>query len=127
MRIARQNIQLELAFSLKPEGEAREQNAAGTEMRRIGSTVLEASSGQYAFVLLDQKIDVLIIDIQLPGILNSWDVAEAYRTARPDMLIIYTSANPAIKSGQVFGSNFLSKPRQTFEIIEICRGLCRGK
>ncbi|HEX3654106.1 MAG TPA: response regulator [Rhizomicrobium sp.] len=77
-----------------------------------GWHVLEAATGEAALDLLAQthRIDLLVTDVRLPGRLNGWDVAEKYREAQNDILVIYCSGNPPSEDRQVRGSLFLPKP-----------------
>ena len=97
------------------------------ELAHGGCNVLEASTGEGAVALLreGQKIDAVVTDIRLAGYLSGWDVAEAFRAVRPDMPVIYASANEAEKSRRVPGSVFFAKPYRTSEILAACRTACR--
>jgi len=77
-----------------------------------GWRVLEAATGEAALELLDkeQQIDLLVTDIRLPGPVSGWDVAEKYREARGNVVVIYCSGNPSDKARQVRDSVFLPKP-----------------
>jgi len=92
--------------------------ASGLE--EAGWAVLEASTGEGAVEQLRNgfDIDLLVTDIQLAGQLSGWDVAKAAREVRPDFPVIYTSGNPCNPSRQVQGGVFLSKPCNSFQVIE---------
>lgn len=91
-----------------------------------GVIVFEASAGEDALAYLqgDHPIDVLITDIRLVGALNGWDIAEAFRTARPDIGVIYASANPPQEARQVPGSVFFAKPAPMRQLVQTCYQLC---
>jgi CheY-like chemotaxis protein len=57
-----------------------------------------------------RRIDVVLTDIELAGRISGWDVAEQFRAARADVLIIYTSGNSADRSRRVPDSVFFDKP-----------------
>jgi CheY-like chemotaxis protein len=97
------------------------------ELEDGGCNVLEASTGEGAVALLreGQKIDAVVTDIRLAGYLSGWDVAEAFRAVRPDMPVIYASANEVEKTRRVPGSVFFTKPCRTGEILAACRTACR--
>ncbi|UIJ44338.1 response regulator [Sphingomonas cannabina] len=91
-----------------------------------GVTVFEASAGEDALTYLqgDHPIHVLITDIRLVGTLSGWDIAEAFRTARPDIAVIYASANPPQEARQVPGSVFFAKPAPMQQLVQTCYQLC---
>lgn len=66
-----------------------------TDFKDAGWHVLEASTGESAIGIIaaNPHIDVLFTDIQLAGQLSGWDVAEAFRAAKPEMPVIYASGN----------------------------------
>lgn len=92
------------------------------QLKVAGWEVLEASTGEGAIGLLrdEQQIDVLVTDIQLAGYLSGWDVAEAFRAARPEARVVYASGNLADRSRAVDNSVFLSKPYRSDQILEAC-------
>ena len=92
-----------------------------------GWVVVEASSGEEALTLLDQErqIDLLITDIRLAGLITGWDVAEAFRVARPQIGVIYITANPAIEARLVPRGVFLAKPLRNEEMVALSDRLWR--
>ncbi len=92
-----------------------------------GWLVVEASSGEEALTLLDQErqIDLLITDIRLAGLITGWDVAEAFHVARPEIRVIYVTANPAIEARLVPRSVFLTKPLRNEEMVALSDRLWR--
>lgn len=88
-------------------------------LKNAGWEVLEASTGEGAISLLEneQQIDVLVTDIQLAGYLNGWEVAEAFRAARPQIPVIYASGNNDDPSRAVANSRFFKKPVDISEIV----------
>ncbi|WP_436812613.1 response regulator [Sphingomonas sp. DT-204] len=91
-----------------------------------GVDVFEASAGEDALAYLDggRPIHILITDIRLVGALTGWEVAEAFRSARPGIGVIYASANPPQEARQVPGSVFFAKPAPTRQIVQACYRLC---
>ena len=91
--------------------------------RSDGWLVLEASSGEEAVAHLDaaERVDVVFTDIQLPGPLNGWDVADACRSSRHDMPVIYASGNAADRRRAVVGSHFFGKPYDAASVVTACR------
>jgi CheY-like chemotaxis protein len=92
-------------------------------LRDAGYIVLEAASGEEAIAMLRAAhfppISVVFTDIQLGGSVTGWDVAEAFRKARPDIPVIYTSGLLQSHTRQVPGSTFLPKPYLPSDIVEL--------
>lgn len=84
-----------------------------------GWSVLEAPTGDHAFQLLEQgtAIDLLVTDIRFGGALNGWDLAEQFRERRPNLAVIYASANPSDEHREVPGSVVVGKPALMSEIV----------
>ena len=96
-----------------------------TDLRQEGWAVLEAATGAGALTALHdgEKVDLLITDIKLADALTGWEVAEAFRTAHPEVPVIYASGNPANDHRRVAGSVFLSKPVAASELTATCHKL----
>jgi CheY-like chemotaxis protein len=93
-----------------------------SELRRSGLRTLEASTAGAALELFrHEHVDVLVTDIQLGGTLTGWDLAEALRTIRPGLRVIYASGNPVNESRRVPHSRFFSKPCLAIDIVIACR------
>ncbi|MCJ2137641.1 response regulator [Methylobacterium sp. J-026] len=93
-----------------------------------GIRVIEASSGEAALTLLRARggeIDWLFTDIHLPGLIDGWTVAHAYRALHADRPVVYTSTD-ANRRGGVPGSLFLRKPFQVQEVNRLVRMMVEG-
>jgi CheY-like chemotaxis protein len=92
-------------------------------LRGEGWLVLEARTGAEAIAHLDasKRVDVVFTDIQLLGPLSGWDVADACRSSRHDMPVIYTSGNAADRRRAVAGSHFFDKPYDAASVVRACR------
>ena len=92
------------------------------ELRESGWTVVETATGEEALALLaDREVDVVLTDIQLAGAMTGWDVARAARGARPNLPVIYASANASDPLRRVEGSLFFGKPYDPEQIVEACQ------
>jgi two-component system, response regulator PdtaR len=92
-------------------------------LREADFVVLEATTAQDAIALLragTPRIDAIFTDIQMPGDLCGWDVAENGRALRADLPVIYTSGNAADRSRSVAGSMFFDKPYSTTDVVAAC-------
>jgi len=105
------------------EDEALLRYSMAHALRVDGWLILEASSGEeaVAFLKADEKIDIVFTDITLGGVLTGWDVADAYRLARSEIPIIYTSGNANDQSRQVKDSQFFKKPYDIAAVVEACQ------
>jgi CheY-like chemotaxis protein len=81
-------------------------------LHAAGWAVVEATSGEEAIEIFAGPTDItlLVTDIRLLGPVDGWDVAEAFRAAKPDGLVLYASANSTVSERQVPGSVFVGKP-----------------
>lgn len=89
-----------------------------------GIHVLAASSGEDALTMLRQRgceIDWLFTDIALPGLIDGWEVASAYRERHPRRPVIYASTAARLERRTVPGSIFVHKPFQVREIIGLAK------
>ena len=95
-----------------------------------GIRVLSASSGEDALTTLRQRsaeVDWLLTDIALPGLINGWEVAAAYRAIHPSRPVIYASTAAVIARRTVPGSIFVHKPFQVREIVALARMMSAGE
>ena len=91
--------------------------------------VLEASSGEAALTLLRERgaqIDWLFTDINLPGLIDGWTVAEAFRAQHPDRPVVYTSSGSGRHPRAVPGSLYLRKPFQIRDVNAQVRMMREG-
>ena len=106
------------------EDEPLVRSSIADELRTYGWRVLEAAGGEDALGLMaDNQIDVVFMDIQLPGQMSGWEIAEALRARVPALPIVYTSGHGCDPTRQVVGSVFIGKPYQPGFIIEACYNL----
>jgi CheY-like chemotaxis protein len=94
-------------------------------LRDQGYIVVEAATGEeaLAFLTAHEPIDVLFTDIQLGGQVSGWEVAEAFRTAKPHSPVVYASGHPPDHRRRVSGSLFFGKPYLPDKILTACRSL----
>ena len=94
-----------------------------------GYRVLEAPTGPAGVALLrsDDRIDLLITDVGLPGGLNGRQVADAGRAVRPALKILFVTgyaANAAVGAGHLDdGMEILTKPFNIAELEKRVRGM----
>jgi PAS domain S-box-containing protein len=93
-------------------------------LREHGYTTLEAEDGVQAMRILQspQRIDLLVTDVGLPGGINGRQLADAGRTLRPGLKVLFITGyaeNAVIGHGHLEpGFHVLTKP---FELAELVR------
>ena len=100
-----------------------------------GVRVAEASTGEAALTILRAQgaaIDWLFTDINLPGLIDGWSVAQAFRAIHPHGPVVYTSTestrtDAAMRARGVPGSLFLRKPFQVREVEQVVRSMAQGR
>uniref|UniRef100_Q02A22 histidine kinase n=1 Tax=Solibacter usitatus (strain Ellin6076) TaxID=234267 RepID=Q02A22_SOLUE len=113
------------ATALVVEDEDSLRGPAAKMLRKSGFTVLEAPDGTTALGIIrgDRAIEVLLLDVTLPGTPSQEVLAEAKRL-RPAMRVIVTSAYGkefAATSLQADVERFIRKPYSLRDLVELVR------
>jgi PAS domain S-box-containing protein len=113
------------ATALVVEDEDPLRSAAAKMLRNSGLSVLEAADGTTAIAAIrgDCAIDVLLLDVTLPGVPSREVLAEAKRL-RPAMRVIVTSAygeELAATSLQAVVERFIRKPYSLRDLVGLVR------
>jgi CheY-like chemotaxis protein len=117
------------AAVLVVEDESVLRQAVVKMLHKTGFEVLEAGDGSSAVDLLRdavERIDVILLDVTIPGATSAEVVAAAAR-ARPDVRVILTSAYSqerlaaGLKTSPVQG--FIRKPFQFAELVKLLRSV----
>ncbi len=93
-------------------------------LREHGYTTLEAADGVEAMSVLEspQRIDLLVTDVGLPGGINGRQLADAGRTLRPELKVLFITGyaqSAVLGQGRLEpGFHVLTKP---FELAELVR------
>ncbi len=97
-------------------------------LRDAGYVVIESVSGEQAIALCRSQtpIDMVFTDINLGGQASGWDVAACFRSERPDIPLIYMSADRISPDRCLPGSLFVAKPVRYSDILIAC-GRLGGK
>jgi CheY-like chemotaxis protein len=97
-------------------------------LQEAGYAVVEAATGEEAIALChsDTSIDVVFTDVNLGGYASGWDVAECFRTVRPNVPVVYTSGRSLDAGRCVGGSAFVPKPYDESDILKACQRLTAG-
>ncbi len=102
-------------------------------LEELGYACLEAPDGAAGLRILqsDRRIDLLITDVGLPGGLNGRQVADAARTLRPDLKVLFITGyaeNAVLNHGHIeHGMEVLTKPFAIGDLTgRIDRMLCEG-
>jgi CheY-like chemotaxis protein len=86
-------------------------------LRQAGFEVVEACDGDEAMSHCDGRFDVLFTDIDLPGGMDGWTIAERWRETDPAICVIYTSGFCLEQGRQVSGSRCIPKPYRPGHIV----------
>lgn len=86
-------------------------------LRQAGVEVVEAADAGEAMSRCDERFDVLFTDIDLPGGVDGWTIAERWRERDPDIAVIYTSGFCLDSRRQVSGSRCVAKPYRPGQIV----------
>ena len=91
-------------------------------LREVGFHVIHAANGEEALAWCRRRVaDVLVTDIQLPGKINGWQIAEGCREHNPDLPVIYATGFSPIEHRPVPGSMLLQKPFHSEQIVSAVR------
>ncbi|MBY0299983.1 MAG: response regulator [Methylobacterium sp.] len=87
-----------------------------------GLQTLTASSGEAALTLLRERgtaIGWLFTDIRLPGLIDGWMVAEAYRSLHPGRPVIYSTTSATADHRRMQGGIVLQKPFVLADVMQL--------
>jgi CheY-like chemotaxis protein len=97
---------------------------AVTALTEEGFDVVEAETAEEALArCAEETADVLVTDIELPGDLTGWDVAEQCRQSSPSLPVIYASGHSGARMRSVPGSSWLPKPYGPDQLVDTVRNL----
>ncbi|GJD31349.1 hypothetical protein PMNALOAF_2604 [Methylobacterium adhaesivum] len=91
-----------------------------------GSSVIAVSSGEAALMVIRETgaaIDWLFTDINLPGLVDGWTVAETFRALHPGRPVVYTSSSAHPPKRAVSNSLFVAKPFRMQPVAELAHGI----
>jgi PAS domain S-box-containing protein len=110
------------------EDEEAVRGLAALVLQRYGYGVLEAASGPQALELWERhaaEIDLMLSDMVMPGGITGRELAEKFRSTRPDLKVILMSGYSAEMSGRAFAwdekTPFLQKPFEAARLIATVR------
>jgi len=69
------------------------------------------------------RVDLLVTDIRLTGLLTGWDLAAKARDIDAGIGVIYVSANPPAPGRDVSDSVFIDKPALVDQVVVAARRL----
>jgi CheY-like chemotaxis protein len=103
--------------------------------QRTGIAVVSVSSGEAAVAAIRQAsaaddraggaFRLLLTDINLPGLIDGWSVAQAFRTLNPDGAVIYSSTGGCDDRRAVPDSVFLAKPFRLRDVVDLASSMLR--
>jgi PAS domain S-box-containing protein len=105
---------------------------AGEVLADLGYSTIEAEDGPAGLLVLnsDARVDLLITDVGLPGGLNGRQVADAARTLRPDLKVLFITGyaeNAVLSHGHLdAGMHVMTKPFGMDALATRIRALISG-
>lgn len=91
-------------------------------LREEGFEVIHAADGEQALAWCGRRAaDVLVTDIELPGKVDGWQIAERCREQNPGLPVIYATGFSPVSPRPVPGSLMLRKPFQPEQIVQAVR------
>lgn len=89
------------------------------QLQASGYTVEAAQSGDEALAILlaGAGIDILVTDINMPGTLDGWALAERLRHLQPRLGVIYATNESQDPVRQLTDSQFVAKPYRLETIV----------
>ena len=103
-----------------------------SQLELLGYRVMSAASGPAAFSILQERddVDLLFTDVVMPGGMTGRMLADAARTLRPGLRVLYTSGyteNAIVHHGRLDqGVSLLSKPYRRAEFARKIRDALSG-
>lgn len=100
--------------------------AVSENLRDAGFQVLEATSAHDALrvMLADLPIDVLLTDLQMPGAMDGFGLAQAARGSAPDMKVLVMSTFfPESTGARLSPFEFIEKPFHPQALIDRVPGM----
>lgn len=96
-------------------------------LREEGYQVIHAANGEEALAWCERRVaEVLVTDIELPGKIDGWQIAERCREHDPKLPVIYATGFSPVVSRPVPGSLVLQKPYGPGEIVQAVRQVTTG-
>lgn len=97
-------------------------------LRQEGYDVIHAANGEEALAWCRQQVaDVLVTDIQLPGKIDGWQIAECCREHDPELPVIYATGFSPVAARPVPGSLSFQKPYQPEDIVRAVKEMDKHK
>ncbi|MBJ2287253.1 response regulator [Pseudomonas haemolytica] len=77
-----------------------------------------ADAGMIFLERVDEQVDLIVSDIQMPGLLNGYDLSRVVAHRWPSIPVLLTSGNTALASRLGGNVRFLPKPWSTERLLE---------
>jgi CheY-like chemotaxis protein len=101
------------------EDESLIRTLAAVVLEEADFEVIEAASADEAVKVLEQERDVHMVftDVNMPGVMDGWDLAHHVRRHWPHVGLLVTSGRPRPRRPLPRGCRFISKPYDLDEVI----------
>ena len=90
-------------------------------LEEFGAHVTSFPSADDGMIFLerdDEQVDLIVSDIQMPGLLNGYDLSRVVAHRWPSIAVLLTSGNTSLASELGGSVRFLPKPWSTERLLE---------
>ena len=84
----------------------------------VVTSFASADEGMIYLWLGDDPVDLIVSDIQMPGLLNGYDLSRVVAHRWPEVQVVLTSGNTKIAAELGSSVRFLPKPWSTDHLLE---------
>jgi CheY-like chemotaxis protein len=101
------------------EDEVILRDTVANELEDAGYEVITSLTGEGGLAVLEgsEPIELLFTDIRLPGFVDGWHLAEAARSLRPGLPIVYATGYRLELRRELAASRILTKPYRPSAVI----------
>src|SRR5215212_3667302 len=95
-------------------------------LRMGGYDVLSDDTGERALITMRRwrgRIDLLLTDVKLPGLVDGWMVGDAFRLCNPLRPILYASETEVDLEQSEANAAFVRTPASPLELLERIKGV----
>lgn len=90
-------------------------------LKMAGYDVLSVSTGEQALLTLVQergRIDCLFTEVELPGLVDGWMLADEFRVAEATMPVVFAAKSKPAKARRPDGAAFVARPVLPPKVVE---------
>jgi CheY-like chemotaxis protein len=94
-------------------------DTVANELEDAGYRVITSLTGEGGLAVLQRSdpVELLFTDVRLPGFVDGWRLAEAARSLRPGLPIVYATGYSLGLTRELAASRILTKPYRSSAVI----------